>query len=113
MKSVFFFWNSRRMMSRMQEIMTTIPPREMMDMSIRRLRREAWIAQRDWIGRMTMRTSTKIDCFVISKYWDWCWAVVRHTNAAGTKARTELSIHLTSGWFKGLKNASSGRHWKQ
>tara|TARA_R110002060_G_scaffold3089_5_gene4869 strand:- start:926 stop:1132 length:207 start_codon:yes stop_codon:yes gene_type:complete len=42
------------------EISTTTPPREIMLRSMRRLRREIWIAQRGWIGRTTMQMSVKI-----------------------------------------------------
>lgn len=44
-KSVIF-WNSRRTVRRRVEITTTIPPRLMMLRSMRRLRREIWMAQR-------------------------------------------------------------------
>lgn len=60
-KSAPVFWNSNKTTRRMQEMRTTTPPREMIDIKARRFRRETWIVQRGWMGRTTIRTSTKMD----------------------------------------------------
>lgn len=59
--------NSRRTARRIQEITTTIPPRERIEMRAMRLRTETWIAQRERMGSTTITTSKKIDFEVVRR----------------------------------------------
>lgn len=52
--------NSRRTARRMHEIITTMNPRERMEIRAMRLRMETWIVQRERMGRRTMITSSVI-----------------------------------------------------
>lgn len=57
--------NSSRTARRIQEITTTMAPRERMEIRAMRLRIETWIAQREWMGRTTIATSRAMDLIAI------------------------------------------------